>query len=475
MAEAAPAPAAAAAASESKPKKVVMQKPDKSKLQRETDEIQAEITVLQNESKGIKAKIDKIINDRSGSKGEFEAAKAVMQGLISEKKQVMNERNALGQSRDGARDKINAKINAEKAARAELKFSNVESIDSQIRELETRQARTTMSLNDEKKIIKDIKALQQSKKTVTELTTMKAAIDQLKAEKAAIDKSYADKNQELKVLNDKLSAQREVMDALNKDNTDNRDVIPSLRNKMTELREQTNVKYQAMKTMRAEFKVQEDAYYAFLAEEKARKKEAYEKEKKARAELEEARRKELEEEELKRVPYEEEMLLCDYLVTYLESHFLPKDDAAVNGDAPTSAAAVASLDGMKVLKRDEAEFGAMGSSKKRGKKKGGANAAKRDVITHGVDTIDSFAMLEIVPPSSVSGVQTAIDQLKAKKASFSTMERGQVESIASKMRASEKEKNKVAAEGGSKKAKSVFNLEADFPDLAIEEAKKQEA
>lgn len=475
MADAASAPAATAA-TDSKTKRVVMQKPDKSKLQRETEEIQSEITVLQNESKAIKAKIDKIINDRSGSKGEFEAAKAVMQGLISEKKQVLNERNALGQSRDAARDKINAKINAEKAARAELKFSNVESIDSQIRELETRQARTTMSLNDEKKIIKDIKALQQSKKTVTELSNMKTAIDLLKTEKAAIDKSYNDKNQELKVLNDRLTAHREVMDSLNKDNADNRDIIPSLRNKMTELREQTNVKYQQMKTLRAEFKVQEDAYYAYLAEEKARKKEAYLKEKEARAAQEEARRKELEEEELKRVPYEEEMLLCDYLVTYLESNFLPKDDAATNGTTSSAnGGAVASLDGMKVLKRDEAEFGAMGNSKKRGKKKGGNNAAKRDVITHGVDTIDSFAMLEIVPPSSVSAVQTAIDQLKAKKASFSTMERGQVESIASKMRASEKEKNKATEGGAAKKNKSVFNLEADFPDLAIDEAKKQEA
>ncbi|CAE7630956.1 unnamed protein product, partial [Symbiodinium microadriaticum] len=417
MAEATPTPAAVAT-TEPKAKRGLLQKPDKAKLQRDTDAIQAEITALQNESKGYKAKIDKIINDRGGSKGEFEAAKAVMQGLIAGRKQAMNERNALQLNRDAARDKINAKINAEKAARADLKFSNIESIDSQIRELETRQARTTMSLNDEKKIIKDIKALQMSKKTVSELVQMKAVIDQLKIDKAAIDKLFSEKNQELKVLTDRISAQREVLDTLNKDNAESRDVVPTLRNKMTELRELSNSKYQQMKAMRAEFKAQEDAYYAQLAEEKARKKEAYLKEKAARAAQEE-------EEELKRVPYEEEMLLCDYLITYLQSNFVNRDGAGTSATATDSIASSGEpgLDGMKVHRRDELEFSALKTTQKRGKKKGGANAAKKDVITHGVDTIDSFAMLEVVPPSSVSGVQAAIDQLRAKKEIFSNMER----------------------------------------------------
>lgn len=290
MAEAAPA---AAATTEPKAKKVTLQKPDKAKLQRETDAIQAEITALQAESKAYKAKIEKINSDRDGSKGESDAARSVMQALNADKKQLMNERNALQQSRDAARDKINAKMNTEKAMRTELKFSSVESIDSQIRELETRQARTTMSLNDEKKIIKDIKALQMSKKTVLELKQMKEAIDQLKVEKAAIDKACAEKTQELKVLGERITAQRAVLDNLNKDNAETRDAVPALRNKMTELREKSNEKYQQMKAMRASFKAQEEAYYAQLAEEKARKKEAYLKEKAERAAQEEARRKEL--------------------------------------------------------------------------------------------------------------------------------------------------------------------------------------
>lgn len=166
------------------------------------------------------------------------------------------------------------------------------------------------------------------------------------------------------------------------------------------------------------------------------------------------------------------MQLCDYLVAYLESNFVAKDSSGATEGAANGTSEVTPLDGMKVFKRDDVEFAALGGTKKRGKKKGGGNAAKRDVITHGVDTIDSFAMLEIVPPSSVSGVQTAIDQLKAKKEAFSKMERGQVESISSKMR---NEKKKADGAGtDKKKAKTVFSLEQDFPDLAVEETKKEE-
>mmetsp|Transcript_2969 Transcript_2969/g.4497 ORF Transcript_2969/g.4497 Transcript_2969/m.4497 type:complete len:496 (+) Transcript_2969:73-1560(+) len=451
-----------------KVRKAHVPKPDKSELQARSDEIQAQISALQNEAKEIKAKMDKIFNDRSGSKGEFEAAKTLMQALIAEKKQLVAEKNALGDARDAARDKINARINAEKAARSDLKFSSLEAIDKQIRDLESKQARTTMSLTDEKKIIKEIKALQASKKTVATLADMKQAIEALKVEKSAIDKNYLDKASEVKRVNERLTAQREVLDSLNKDNSQNREAIPSLRQKQSEIKEQVNSKYQQIKALRAEFKAKEDAYYAHLAEERARKKEARQKEIEARKAQEEERRKALEAAELARIPYEEEINLCDYLVTYLETFV---DTSKSTGSADTAAnssqaAAVEGFAGMKVLKRDQEDFAVLGNSKKRGKKKGGGNT-KKDVISHGVDTIDSFAMLDVVPPTNVQGVPAAIEQLKEKKTYYQGLERGAVESISSRLR-NEKEK-KAAAEGKKKTGKTVFNLESDFPGLTVAE------
>jgi hypothetical protein len=175
-----------------------------------------------------------------------------------------------------------------------------------------------------------------------------------------------------------------------------------------------------------------------------------------------------EEEELKRIPYEDEMNLCDYLVSYLET-LLP---ATVTTTSPSSTEAISapstngngSFDGMKVLVRKEEEYSTVAIQKKKGKKKSGNS--QRDVISHGVDTLESFSLLDITPPNTVTNVPTAIEALKAKKATYQGLERGAVETLASKLR-SEREKKSAEESKRKPKAASVFNLEQDFPDLAL--------
>jgi hypothetical protein len=171
---------------------------------------------------------------------------------------------------------------------------------------------------------------------------------------------------------------------------------------------------------------------------------------------------------LKRIPYEDEMNLCDYLVSYLET-LLPSTAASPSSAEVISASASgnassSSFDGMKVLVRKEEEYSTVAVQKKKGKKKSGNS--HRDIISHGVDTLESFSLLDIAPPSSVTNVPTAIEALRAKKATYQGLERGAVETLASKQRA---EREKKSAEESKKKPKgaSVFNLEQDFPDLAI--------
>jgi hypothetical protein len=177
-----------------------------------------------------------------------------------------------------------------------------------------------------------------------------------------------------------------------------------------------------------------------------------------------------EEEELKRIPYEEEMNLCDYLISYLETNFITKESSTSAAADESSPAQPEVVDGMRVHRRSDEDFSAVVNSKsKRGKKKGGGNQ-KRDVISHGVDTLDSFSLLEVQPPLTAVAVPAAVDQLKAKKESYQGLARGAVESLASKIKA-EREKTVKEQTKGKSSAKSVFNLENDFPDLAITPAK----
>jgi hypothetical protein len=221
----------------------------------------------------------------------LDIAKTALQVLIKEKKHFLDEKNILSTARDAARDKINLRMNEEKIARSELKFHNLESIQSQIRELEARQARTTMSLQEEKKILKDIHNLEMSKRTVTTLLEMKSVIESLKQEKVEIDRKFSEKSLKVKEISDQITTQRAVLEELNKGNLENREVLPSLRGRLGEIKREMEEKYQLIKIMRAEFKVKEEGYYIALAEERQRKKEQKQMEIEAKKIADEARRK----------------------------------------------------------------------------------------------------------------------------------------------------------------------------------------
>jgi hypothetical protein len=194
-------------------------------------------------------------------------------------------------SRDSARASLNARINQEKQLRGEIKFSSMDAIDSQIKDLETRQATTSMTLNDEKKIIKDIKALQLSKKTVQTLADLKIAIEREKETTRNMEKLFAEKSNLFKDVNERINAQKAIVENLKKDSSDVREVIPSLRQQEKELLDSKNEKHQAIRNLRNDFKKGEDAYYVFLREDKARKLVEKQKEFEARKVEDEEKRK----------------------------------------------------------------------------------------------------------------------------------------------------------------------------------------
>lgn len=441
-------------------------RPEKEELEKQCEAIQLEIDQLQDQLHSIKSQIEKIVNEKSGSKGGFDAAKAVIQKLYNEKKQLSLEKAQMMATRDAVRDSLQARINQDKQLRTEMKFVSADAIDSQIKDLETRQATTSMSLQDEKKIIKDIKTLQQSKKIVSQLAELKAAIDKEKESKAALDKTFSEKSAQVKDVNDRIAAQRAILDNLNKDTTGNRELIPALRSQEQVLFASKNQKQNKIRELRNQFKVSEDIYYKYLKEERARKQEARKKEMEERKVEEEERRKALEAEELAKVPYEDDMALCDYLVTYLEKTF------PVTGETPTETVSESTApvvdNGMRVLKRDldDAVFKGWGdNSQKRGKKKGGSNKTK-DTIVHGVDTIDYFASLGVTPPSTITAVPQAIETLKKKKEIFQTTERGVLVSISDKNKMKKTDADTATSKVGGKKGNG-FSLEADFPTLNI--------
>ena len=183
-----------------------------------------------------------------------------------------------------------------------------------------------------------------------------------------------------------------------------------------------------------------------------------------KAELEK-RQQEAEAEELKRVPYEEEMELCEYLSNYLETTYgkHANHDSQINSDeADISLAGEFEglvLSGKNAGRDHEDDYLSLnkttGKKKGRGKKKGGLKINEKIMLVP--ETIEMFALLELEPPSTINGVSDTVKKLQEKKTWFCTLPRGKVPSLRDKQRADE------AKQKTSRRDHGDFNEKSSAP------------
>lgn len=143
-----------------------------------------------------------------------------------------------------------------------------------------------------------------------------------------------------------------------------------------------------------------------------------------------------------KTPYEEEMLLCDYLANYLTTTFLNGAKAEEDAKAVAAAAAAgggsisgefAGMTSMSKKGKDEPYMAATGKKGFKGKKGGGGGkkgGTKGGKIVMVPETFESFGLLKMEPPTTIDKVAAAVEALKKKKAEFEVMPRGQIKSIA---------------------------------------------
>lgn len=435
-------------------------RPDTGALKREIGIHDKEIAACNKELNEIKGKQDKIRNERNGGRQEFDKAKRLMAKLMDNKKKLHTEKSAIEARREASHKKIIAGQDKEKAARAEIKFGSVDAIDKKIKELETRQARTSMSLTEEKNLVKEIKTLNLSKKGFATLEELKALTDRERALKSGIDKELTEKNIQLKGVYKEVDAQRAVLDDLNKTSLESSKHLPAFKKRQEELRAQVETENAAVKALREQIQEKEKVHAAAVAEEKKTWKVE-------QAEI----KKKLEAEELAKHPYEEEMYVCDFLVKYLTTKCVVDSDSKVESTSKASTTSdvdTSAFVGMKSLKRDDETFMG-GAVKKKSKKKGGQN--NKDDISHTHESLEYFSSIGVKAPMKLSSVTESLKELEEKKEYFNTLERGAIPSLKS-LRAKKGNSGDEKSSGGKSQgkknvSKTVFNLEstADYPGL----------
>ena len=389
-----------------------------------------------------------------------------------------DERNAIRKelmALDATRERLREQAGAMKS---KLRFTSVDAVEKETARLEDAIAHTTVSLNEEKKMVAQIKELGKSKELVRAYAeaqgkisgddgNRKAIIDRLKAKDGEIDAVKAEQT----TLRGELTATKKKEDKAVSD-------VPKLSEERDALYESIKANREKIRALRDEHKKKEDAYYererlwrAYLRVEKQKQWEAGLEERAAR----EAAKKQWALENAPE-PFEAEVTAAEQLIAYLakwdtgESEAKKAEEAARAAAEEARAAAAraaeekaeAAFAGMSISTKkapDENMFGlssGTGARGKKGKKFGKKSAASRDPepetpktqkssrLQIPFDAYGGFAKLSIAVPTMTGDVPATVAALRAKKAEFLEKRRVKKERIAAGLEDEDEKKEKAA-------------------------------
>jgi len=430
-----------------KPK--VTKKPDKQVFQRNVDDIQSEINKLTQEMERIQRKADEH-RGKKGAKGPIAEARQEMKALRDRKNGIMEIRKSLFDRRDAFKAGMEQmKAQASQMKTGGMKFSNADDITKALKKLEMEHSTTSMPLNQEKELIKEIETLKNMKKLVSGSAANKAG---LKEQGKDLGEQIKEQNKLLSAVHDEIEAQKAKLDKLNEKEGNKKDMFPLLMKEKDEVKKKIDAQYDSIRTLRTEWRESNNAWFEYSKVLRAQKQKEWEEEQARRNAEWETKQKELEAEEAKKEPWEAEKHLCDFLVQYLEG-LLPKSETVVEEKKETTH-----LEGFTAYTKkdnDMEDFMVFGGG---GKKKGGKKnkKGKARVINHDLDTIQTFSMVDLTPPNTSADLTSSLEEVKAKKAWYYEQPRPDP---------AKKREEAAAAKTSSKPAKKSGSSKQKLPDM----------
>lgn len=447
--------------------------PDVKKFKASEEALKAEVDAIEEQIKAVVDKTRAAQQKASGQDESVSGAHAELKRLKKEKDALLKQRQELFALRDETRETQTRQVTEMAKIKSQTKYKTIEEIDAAMKKLEVQQATTSMPLNQEKALIKELSELRASRKV---LVQHKAAFETegVKPSREALNAQLDSLKAQLDQATAQINAHKNALGKMYEDRKST--PVQGLNKKKTELKAEKKAKLEELSKLREEFRGKMNAWRKYQdewKEYKVKRDKLYKAEQERRKEEE---RKLREEELLKKTPYEEEMQLCDYLCNYLNTTF-GKAAAAVSEKKPAAAAAAEprpsreyGVEGGVALeskKGKEEPYLALGKGKKAKGKKGKAQKNKAIVLCP--ETIDAFSLLKVEPPVSVEQVLACVETLREKKAYFSTLPRGEVESIAEMNQKIESQRENRSREDKPKKSRASGALKTDdieaFPTL----------
>lgn len=435
-----------------------VERPDKAGHEKNLAEIDARFEKLRDEKRKVQQKIESTKDEGKGS--EIGKQRDIMQVFKKQKQKLIDEKRAIRAQLDTLKAVGDKLAKDRKDTRSTVRFGSMEEINKEIKKLQRRQETTSMSLSEEKKLVREMDALMASKDKIRNLKSKELDFEDVKAQRKTINSSINAKDKEIDAVSKEMDGVGAKIKALSDKHTDKRSVLDGLFKERERLNKEIQAVLKEKDGIRDVFREKNNMWFNFQRAVKARKQIEYEAEKKEREEEHQAYLKKREEEEAKKIPYEEEQGLCDYLADYLERTYLggessktqqqKKDDAVAITDDPFA--------GFKPVKREEETF----FSKGKGKKKRQRQAKKQDIFTLSVDSFEQFGLINLNPPTCLADVEKSVKDLREKKEWYKQQPRGSVPTAKDIRKENEKAANKLRQGSSASKASTPSNSKGKF-------------
>eukprot|EP00951_Prasinocladus_malaysianus_P046906 scaffold648050_cov46-Prasinocladus_malaysianus.AAC.1 len=381
-------------------------------------------------------------------------------------------------------------------------------IDEKVQKLQHKLEHTSVTLNEEKQIIQQLKDLEKSRALVSQYAEQMDKMSNSNDLRESVIADLKARDDELQQIKDRQKELQDKLGALREKENANLPNVPQLMLERKECYEVIKAAKHAKSTLYNERKAALDEYYQrerevkrqIQEERKARweqRQKEYEARQKERKAREEAEKGEPFEDEVWALAgqalstpsflaiechkkarlkgycdmstiLEQKIIMCDQLVIYLNG-LLPKEAASESQAGSSGSAGPAAPEaGMKLVKKKnagddemEAMFAGLGGGKKGGKK--GKKAGKKDEpvdarIQHSIDTLSAFSKLKVDVPLKSTDVPAALEGLKAAKEGFLVK------------RVAEKERRAAAAEAGTSDVAEEEEEAGDGDQTAAEDA-----
>jgi uncharacterized coiled-coil DUF342 family protein len=405
-----------------------------------------------------------------GKSSEMGKVRDALQQLRQKKGQLIDQKKAIRAQLDAIKGLADKLVKERKDTRSTVKFNSVAEINTEIAKLQKLQETTSMSLQEEKKLIKEMDALQASKGSIKDLQSKETDLEDVKEKRKTISADIGAKDKEIDAVSAEIEIRQAAMKLLSDKESEKRGGLDKLFKEREDLKKAISATLKEKDAARAEFREKNNEWFNNSRAVKAQKQIQYEAEKKQRDEEREAFVKQKAEEEAKKIPYEEEQTLCDYLADYLERTYIKGDTEGPKVVAKKEDIVAVKEDpfaGLKAHKKDEdVEYFGKGKGKK--KRTRAPKKPSAGPFTLNVDSFEQFGLLQLSPPTSLEMVEGSIKELREKKEWYKVQPRGSVPTAAQIRKDSEKAAAKLRQTSAASVAapaapapKGKFSLSSD--------------